>query len=175
MARIWGKWAEIWPKTRFLKFGSLVFLDIAYNDSLQQCITSSRGKTHQKNPYKNFWGPNLGQRCQNRPGTRFFFHFLKFGTFVFLEIAYNNSLQQCITSSRGKIHQKNHIKFFGAQIWAKDAKIGLELSFLFHFLRFGSLVFLEIAYNDCLQQCVTSTRGETSSRCYTWGPNLGQN
>ena len=32
----------------FLKLGSLIFLDIAYNGSLQQCITSSRGNTHEK-------------------------------------------------------------------------------------------------------------------------------
>ena len=37
----------------FLEFGSLVFLEIAYNDSLQQC----RGETHGK----HFWGSNLGQ------------------------------------------------------------------------------------------------------------------
>ena len=44
----------------FLKFGSLVFLEIAYSDSLQQCITCSRGKTREQ----KFWEPNLGQ---NRP------------------------------------------------------------------------------------------------------------
>ena len=33
----------------FLEFGSLVFLEIAYNDSSQQCLTSSRSKTHEKN------------------------------------------------------------------------------------------------------------------------------
>ena len=32
----------------FLDFGSLVFLDIAYNDSLQQCLTSSRCKVYEK-------------------------------------------------------------------------------------------------------------------------------
>ena len=30
------------PKCRFLEFGSLVFLEIAYSDSLQQCLISSR-------------------------------------------------------------------------------------------------------------------------------------
>ena len=46
----------------FLKFGSLVLLEIAYNDSLQQCLTSSRGKIH----YKNFCDPNFDQMGQNR-------------------------------------------------------------------------------------------------------------
>ena len=32
----------------FLDFGSLAFLDIAYNDSLQQCLTSSRCKVYEK-------------------------------------------------------------------------------------------------------------------------------
>ena len=48
----------------FFEFGLLVFLEIAYNDSLQQCITSSRNKTHEK----KFGGPNFGQTSQNRVG-----------------------------------------------------------------------------------------------------------
>ena len=103
-AQTWAKWAKIKPKTKFFvifsslvhlfslklhtmiacnnvqhlaevkpmkkvlehKFGPkepklgpklvLVFLEIAYNDSLQQCITSSRGKSLEK----KFWGENLG-------------------------------------------------------------------------------------------------------------------
>ena len=34
----------------------LVFLEITYNDSLQQCITSSRGKSLEK----KIWKENLG-------------------------------------------------------------------------------------------------------------------
>ena len=45
----------------FLKFGSLFFLEIAYNDSLQQCLTSGGDKIYEK----NFCGPNLGQRGEN--------------------------------------------------------------------------------------------------------------
>ena len=41
----------------FFNFGSLVFLEIGYNDSFQQCITSSEGKSHKT----VFDGPNLGQ------------------------------------------------------------------------------------------------------------------
>ena len=43
----------------FLEFGSLVFLELTYNDSLEQCQTSNRGKTHKKN---NLGGPILGQK-----------------------------------------------------------------------------------------------------------------
>ena len=31
-----------------IKFGSLVFLEIALDDSLEHCLTTSRGKTHEK-------------------------------------------------------------------------------------------------------------------------------
>ena len=42
--RIWPKWAKLGSKTRgffchFLKFGSLVLLEIVYNDSLQQSLS----------------------------------------------------------------------------------------------------------------------------------------
>ena len=55
---------------------------------------------------KHFWGPNLGQRVEIGPETSFFPHFLKFGVLVFLEIACNDSLQQCITYSKDKTHEK---------------------------------------------------------------------
>ena len=33
--------------------GSLVFLEITYNDSLQQCLTSNKGKAHEKKGSQN--------------------------------------------------------------------------------------------------------------------------
>ena len=54
--------------------------------------------------------PNLGQTGQNRTRNYFFCHFLKFGSLFFLEIVYIDNLQQCLTSSRGKMHEK---KFWG--------------------------------------------------------------
>ena len=36
------------PNTHFLEFGSYVFLEIACNDSLRKCLTSSRGKNLEK-------------------------------------------------------------------------------------------------------------------------------
>ena len=53
------------PKLGFLSFSKvwfIVFLEIRYNDSLQQCLTFSRGKIHEK----HFWGPNLDRRGQNQ-------------------------------------------------------------------------------------------------------------
>ena len=92
-------WARNQVFCHFLKFSLLVFLEITYSDTLQQCLTSSRSKIHKK----KFWGPNLGQRGQKWAQNQgFFCHFLKFGSLVFLEIAHKDSLQQRITSSRGK-------------------------------------------------------------------------
>ena len=54
------------------------------------------------------------------PKTMFFYHFLKFSWLVFLEITYSGSLQQHLTCSRGKVHEKK----FG------DPNLGLILCFL---------------------------------------------
>ena len=49
------------PFSQIWLFGSLVFLEIAYSGSLQQCLTSSREKAHEK----NVGFSNLGQTSQN--------------------------------------------------------------------------------------------------------------
>ena len=54
---------------------------------------------------KKFDDPNFSQRCLNQSQNWVFCHFLKFGSLVFFEIAYKNSMQQFLTSSRGKIHK----------------------------------------------------------------------
>ena len=56
MLEIWSKVGSNEPKSSpklgfycyFRKFGWLVFLEISHNDSLQQCLTSSKGKSHEK-------------------------------------------------------------------------------------------------------------------------------
>ena len=80
---------------------------------------------------KKFCGENLSQIGQNQAWKYVSYHFLKLGWLVSLEIAFSDSLQPCVTSSRGKIHEK---KIWGpslgqrgqirawnflAQIWAK--------------------------------------------------------
>ena len=87
-----------------------------------------------------------------------FVNFLEFGSLDFLEVAYNDSLQQYLTSCKITTHKKF---FFGAQILAKWAKIEPKVSFFWHILKFRSLVFLGIAYSDSLQQCLKSIRGKT--------------
>ena len=56
------------------------------------------------------FGPN-----EPKSGSKlsFFPLFLKFGSLVFLEISHDNTLQQCLTSSKGKTHKT----ILGAQIW----------------------------------------------------------
>ena len=48
----------------FIEFGSYIFLEVAYNDSLRQSLTSSSGKTYEK----HLGDPNFGQTDQNRTG-----------------------------------------------------------------------------------------------------------
>ena len=65
------------PSLSFLKIGSLVFFDIVHHDSWPWLTE-----------------PDFREK------------FLKFSSLVFLEFACNDSLQQCLTSSRGKVHEK---------------------------------------------------------------------
>ena len=60
------------------------------------------------------------------PEARFFVIF-KFGSLVYLESAYNDCLQQCITSIRGKIPEK---KVLGPKFGPKGPKLGLKVGFL---------------------------------------------
>ena len=108
----------------FLNFGSLASLDIEYNNSLQQFLTSSKGKIYEK----KIWGTKFGlKRAKIGPKTRFFAIFSSLVHWFFFEIAYNDSLQQFLTSRIGKIHEK---KFCGP-------KLGPQLGFC-HFLKSGS-------------------------------------
>ena len=65
----------------FLDFESLVYLEIAYDDSLQQCLTSSRGKPpyphpHPPPPPQKNWGPRFGSdEPKLGPKLCFFFSF----------------------------------------------------------------------------------------------------
>ena len=82
---------------------------------------------------KKIGGLNLGATGLNQAQNEVFPHCLEFGSYIFLEIEYDDSLRQYLTSSRGKIYEK----IFGAQILAKRAKIGAEIRF---FTIFSSLV-----------------------------------
>ena len=140
VAQIWVKWTKIGPKTRFFViFSSLVhvvFLEIAYSDSLQQCLTFSRDKIQEK----KIFGPKFGSKGPKSVLKLGLFPFSQAGSLIFLEIACNDSLQQCQTRSRGKIHGKN----FGTQIWAKGAKISPETKLFAIFLSLVHGFFLKL-------------------------------
>ena len=74
----------------FLQFGALVFFQVSLDDSLEQCLTTSRDKTQEK----KFRGLKLGRKLV--------FHFLKFASFIFLDIEQDCSLGHCLTFSRAE-------------------------------------------------------------------------
>ena len=69
-------------------------------------------------------GSNLGLMGLNQAQNKVFHHLLEFGSYAFLEIAQNDSFRQCLSSSRGEIHEKKKIE---VQIWAKQAKISPKI------------------------------------------------
>ena len=94
---------------------------------------------------------------------RFFAIFLKCVALIFLKIAYDGSLEQCLITSRSETHKKN--------VRAKWVNIGPQISFFFNHFKF-SLVFLEIAYYDSLEHRVTTSKGKTHGK-YFRDPKLG--
>ena len=135
-ARIWAKWVKI-PKLgflSFLKFGSLVFLAILYNDSLQQCLTSRRRQIHEKKIWGFKFGPKGPKSCLKLD----FLPFSHVCSLFFFEmhtmIACNNVLHLVKVNLTKKI--------FGDQILTKTGQNQPQSYFFCHFLKFGSLVFL---------------------------------
>ena len=109
----------------FLKIGSLVCLIlyqmIAYQDIQWQTNLYFLKKKKKKNwrPEFRFEGCKLGPKWG-------FHHFCEFGSLIFLKIAYRDSLQQFLISSRGKTDGKK----LGFKFGANEAKFGLRLDFL---------------------------------------------
>ena len=89
---------SVCPSLSFLKIGSLVFSDIVHDDSSPWYLVTDRARFLKKN-----WWPKFGPKSGPKVGV--FLQFLKFGSLVFLEIAYSDNLQQCLTC-RGKIQEK---------------------------------------------------------------------
>ena len=98
------------PSLGLLKIGSLVSSGIVHVDCWQWDLVTDEAR---------FLGKNLGPICLNQSQNKVFYHFIEFGSYIFLEI---DSLRQCLTSSRGKTHDKN---FWGpnlsqtGQNWAR--------------------------------------------------------
>ena len=98
----------------FCKIESLVFSDIVHDDSWPKYLVTEGVRFLKKHNGSLNFGPKL----------------------VFLEIAYNDSLQQCLTSSWSKIHKVN--------FWAKGAKIGSKTRV---FLLFSQVWFISFSWN----------------------------
>ena len=94
-------------------------------------------------------------------------NFLKIGSSAFSDIVHDDSWPWYPVTDRAKFLKK---KKLAARILANGTKWGPKLR-LFYFLKFGLLVFLEVAYS--LQQCLTSTR-DTSREKKSGGTNFGQ-
>ena len=101
------------PSLNFLRIGLLIFPDTAHYDSWPWYLVTDEAIFLKKKNDGSIWVP------QNEV----FRHFPVFGSYVFLKIAYIDSLWQCLTSS--KTQEKN----LGALIWDKLTKIGLETRF----------------------------------------------
>ena len=83
--------------------------------------------------YKKNGSPNLGRTGLNQAQNRVFHPFLEFQSYVFLEMEYDDSLPQCLTSSREKSHEKK----LGPKFGPKRPKL---VSKCFVFFIFSSLV-----------------------------------
>ena len=147
----------------FLKFGLLVFLAIVLNGSLKQCLTFSRGKTQ-----RIIWGAQNWTKIGSK--IRFFAIFSSLvGQFSFKlhkMIAWNN-FQLLVAKSMKEIFLGPNLNQMG-QNWVQNQVFG-------HFLKFGWLVFLEIAQNDSLEQFVTTSRSKThEKKLGEGGSNFGQ-
>ena len=118
------------PSLNFLKIESLVFSNILCDYSWPWYLVTDEAQFLKK----EVGSLNMDSMDLNQAQNEVFHHFLGFGSYVFLEIAYNNSVRQCLTSSRSKVHENN----FKAQIWVKQVKIGPEIRF---FVIFSSLVY----------------------------------
>ena len=89
---------------------------------------------------RKFGDLNLGSMGLNLAQNEVFGYLHEFGSYVFLEIAYDDSLRQCLTSSRGKIHEKKigpDIRFFAISLFS-------QVCFKFSFVQ-----------DDSLEQCLT--------------------
>ena len=107
---------SVYQSVHHLILNQLIFSDIVHDDSWPWYLVKDGTRLLKK---KKIGGLNLGSSGLHWAQNEVFGNFLDCGSLVFLESAYNDSLQQCLTSSRGKTHKK----VFGTLILAK---VGLE-------------------------------------------------
>ena len=100
-------------------------------------MTSSRGKTHKK-----FGGTKFGSKRPKSGPNLGFLPFFKFDSSVLLEVAYTDSLQQCLASIRGKTYER---KIWGTKFRPKSG------SKLTGFLPFSQDWFINFPVNYILR------------------------
>ena len=94
-------------------------------------------------PMKSLWSTCLSIRPS--------LTFLKIGSLVFSFIVHDDSWPWYLVTAEARFFKKKKKKILTTGIWAKWAKIGLDIRFFDYLLKFCSLVFLGIAWNDSLQ------------------------
>ena len=144
----------------FLECDSLVFFKIDYNDSLQDCLTSSIGRIYKKNLVTKF-GPNQAQDQFNFNFSSLVHQF----SFKLLRMITWNNVYLLVAVKPAK-------SVFGIQVWVKQVKIGPKIRF---FIVFSSLVYF-LENSICLEHCLTTSRDkphEKISRALTWAKNYG--
>ena len=118
----------------FLEFESLVFLEVEYSDSLQQCLTSSGGNIHKIIGKGANLGPKIG-----------FFYLFPSSVHQFSL----QSLEKSLTTSRGKTYQKN---------------VGTRIRFFAIFSSLHQQFFLIVHRIAAWEQCQASSRAETAKK-----------
>ena len=111
-------------------------ITLCYHPHKASLTTPTRFPTHTDTPPSNLIHSYPHPHPSIPTETRFFAIFSSL-IHYFLEIEYSDSLQQCLTSSRGKIQKKK----FGTKFGPKRTKIGPKIRFL-PFFQFDLLVFL---------------------------------
>ena len=122
---ILGKRAKIGPKITFLAIFSSLVHDIFFKLHMMIAQNNVQLLREVKLTEEILADTNLGQEGQNWDQNQVFYHFLKFGSLVFPQIAHDVTLEQCLATSRGKTLKK----ILGPKFWPSGSKSGLKLGF----------------------------------------------
>ena len=120
----------------FLKTGSLAFSDIVPDDSWPLYLVTNEARFLKKK--KKNWRPGFGPKSGP-----------KLGFLLFSQIWFTSFLLYCIVKTQGKK--------LGTQNWAQNYNSR-------HFLKVASLVFLDIAEDCNVGECLISSIAETSKK-----------
>ena len=112
----------------------MIFSDIVPNDSWPWYLVTDESRFFEE----KFGVPNLGTAGLSQAQNAVFCHFVEFGSYIFLEVTWNDSLRQFLTSSSGKTHEK---KF-------RDPNLSqMSIRFLLDFPPFSQVWFISYPLN----------------------------